>query len=365
MARQTLPVVLGAQPEEYRRLGIRPDQIEPWEDGYRTGGDRGTYEWWYFDAHLQDASKVVIVFYTKSLIDVGGPPAPYVAVTLDRPDGSHWEQQFHAPASAFSCARETCDVRIGPNTFAGDLRDYQIHVEVGDVVVDVTLRGTAPAWRPATGYLLFGAAGERYFAWLPAVPQGAVEGAITRAGRREPFTGIGYHDHNWGNISIAQLINHWYWARGKIGDYTVIASRITTERRYGGRTFTIFMLARDGRILADDGGKVRFAASNVALDAETRRPVANTIVYDYADDGRRFTLTFTRRQTILRMHLIATIPGIRRALARLTGFDGQFLRFTGDLALERYEAGQRVGAERDEAIWELMYLGPVLGDGGA
>jgi hypothetical protein len=359
MARQTLPVVLGAQPEEYRRLGIKPDQIEPWEDGYRTGGIRGTYEWWYFDAHLQDASKVVIVFYTKSLIYVDGPLAPYVAITLDRPGGSHLEQEVHAAADAFSASREACDVRIGRNTFAGDLRDYRIHVEVEDLVVDVTLRGTAPAWRPETGYLLFGSAAEHYFAWLPAVPQGEVEVTVARAGASEQFSGIGYHDHNWGNLTIARLINHWYWARGKIGDYTVIASRITAAQRYGSRSFTIFMLAQNGRVIAGDGSKVRFAASDIAVDEETRRPVADTLVYEFRDGARRFRLTFKRRKTILRMHLIATIPGIRRRLARLTGFDGKFLRFTGALALERYEGERLVATAHDEAIWELMYLGPV------
>jgi hypothetical protein len=356
MSSGPIPSHLATSEQEYTRLGIAPDHIGSWEDGLRTSGGKGIYEWWYFDAHLQDASKVVIVFYTKPLIDVDKPLKPYVAFTLDRPDGTHIEQMYHAAPDAFAASKEGCDVRIGPNVFAGDLHAYQLHLEMEGVTADLTLTGTVPPWRPATGHLLFGARDEHYFAWLPAVPQGEVAATITLAGTPEHFTGIGYHDHNWGNISIARLIDHWYWARGKIGAYTLIASYITVAKRYGYRTVPIFMLACDGRILADDGGKVRFTARAIQRDPATGKPVANLTRYEYRDADHHYVLTFTRRNTILRIKLVESIHGIQGALARLIGFDGAFLRFTGDLALTHYEGAAVVESQQDEAIWELMYL---------
>jgi hypothetical protein len=58
----TVPVRLGSTPDDYARIGIAPRNIKPWEDGMRTGGARGTFEWWYFDAHLDDGAKLVVVF---------------------------------------------------------------------------------------------------------------------------------------------------------------------------------------------------------------------------------------------------------------------------------------------------------------
>ena len=352
--------VLGTSEQDYARFGLRRDAIERWEDGLRTHGGRGTYEWWYLDAHLEGGAKLVIVFYTKPLADVTSPLTPHVAVTLDRADGSHHERQGFWPRRRFSAARDRCDVRIADNHFEGDLHTYRVHVAIDDTVMDVTLTGTVPPWRPATGHLLFGPDGAREFAWLPSVPQGRCEADITIGGRRERLAGIGYHDHNWGNCSMPSLMHHWYWARGKVGDYTIIASHITAERRYGHQGVPVFLVARDGRILADDGARVEFGAAEVAIDGPTGKPVADLTRYVYRDGQQRFELTFRRRQTILRMKLVDTLPRWKRLLARLAGFDGSFLRFTGELRLERFEGDQRVEALTDEAIWELMHFGKAL-----
>ena len=44
--------VMASSAADYERLGLSPTSIEPREDGARTDDSAGTYEWWYFDAHL-------------------------------------------------------------------------------------------------------------------------------------------------------------------------------------------------------------------------------------------------------------------------------------------------------------------------
>lgn len=98
------------------------------------------------------------------------------------------------------------------------------------------------------------------------MPQGQVDATLVLDGERQSLTGVGYHDHNWGNYSMIKLMNNWYWARAKIGEYTVIACYITAEKDYGYTTFPVFMLARDGRILADDATQVHFHMGDVYTD---------------------------------------------------------------------------------------------------
>ena len=90
----------------------------------RTHGGKGSFEWWYFDAHLTDGSKIVIVFYTKPMTDINRPVAAYATFNIDYADGSKLER--YLPSSAFSAAKDRCDVTIGKCRFQGDLNRYQI-----------------------------------------------------------------------------------------------------------------------------------------------------------------------------------------------------------------------------------------------
>jgi hypothetical protein len=358
---------MGDRPADYDRFKIAKGDIAPWEDGFRTSpGAAGTFEWWYFDAVLDDGSTLVINFMVKDLRSPRGvhqPPAPLVTFELDRADGTHIERAARAARGDFTFATDRCDVHVGRNTFAGDLHSYRIHVDIDGVSADVTLTGQVPAWRPETGHILFGDDERHYFAWLPAVPQGAVQATLTIDGSTQTVAGVGYHDHNWGNTAMMDLMHHWYWARAGVGDYTVIASDITAEKKYGYAEVPIFMLAEGGKIQADDGRAVRFTKSGEHPDPVTGKPVADTVVYDSGDTaagGDRYRVTFRRENTIVQDRMINGIKGPGRLLAQLTGFDGAYLRFTGQVDIES-QAGQPGAATASApGLWELMYFGKTL-----
>src|SRR5205807_6862041 len=86
------------------------------------------------------------------------------------------------------------------------LHRYRIQATAEEIAVDVTLTGEVPAWRPSTGYMLFGADRSLEFAWLPSVPQGAVTVTYTVDGEQHSTTGVGYHDHNWGNVGLLKRL---------------------------------------------------------------------------------------------------------------------------------------------------------------
>ena len=54
----TTPLAATASSDaDYERLGLARHDIKAWEDGARTDDRPGTYEWWYFDAHLDDGAR--------------------------------------------------------------------------------------------------------------------------------------------------------------------------------------------------------------------------------------------------------------------------------------------------------------------
>ena len=144
--------VMASSPADYQRLGLSPTSIAPWEDGARTDDSAGTYEWWYFDAHLADGAKLVVAFMNKDLADPRKPLSPLLRLELELPDGRHFDKLVHYPPGEWSAAKDHADVRLGGNRFTGDLHRYRIHAAAEEVSVDVTLTGEVPrgARRPGT-----------------------------------------------------------------------------------------------------------------------------------------------------------------------------------------------------------------------
>jgi CrtC N-terminal lipocalin domain len=353
----TSMAVMANSPEDYKRLGLSPTSIEPWEDGARTDDSAGTYEWWYFDAHLADGAKLVIAFMNKDIAEPQKQLSPLLRLELDLHDGRHFEKFIHFPAPAWSAARDHADVRLGNNRFTGDLHTYRIEATAEEISVDVTLTGEVPAWRPGSGYMLFGEDRSLEFAWLPSVPQGAVTVTYTVDGDQHETTGVGYHDHNWGNVGLMKVVHDWYWARGQAGPYSVIASYITSAKRYGFEPIPIFMLARGKVVIGDDPAKVTFEREGIYSDEATGKPVATPTRYVYQDGENRYAVSFTRTRDLTLSRMIDNVKGVKHFAVRLAHFDGAYLRFAGDIEVSHHHGSELLETHKDEAIWELMYFG--------
>jgi hypothetical protein len=343
---------------DYERLGISPVEIAEFEDGQRIGTGRGCYEWWYFDAHLDNGATVVVVFYTKPNVSPNSPLAPRITINITLPDGRTFVKLLDTRPELFNATKSTCDVRIGTNRFVGDLKHYHITATIEEISVDIELTGDVPAWRPKSGHSYFGVEGrEKLFAWLPSVPHGLANVRYSIGKEEHRASGSGYHDHNWGDVPMQTLMHNWYWARASVGPYTVIASYITATAAYGYETQIIYMLARDGKIIADDDAKVSFETDRVAIDGKTGKPVADVTRYTYHDANTRYVVSFEREKTILQAIFTERMPLLKRIVARLIGFDGAYHRFTGKVTIEKFERGLCVERFDDRAIWELMYFG--------
>ena len=335
---------LAGRPADYEKLGIDPLEVAQFEDGQRMGTEPGQYEWWYFDAHLDDGAALVVVFYTKSSVNPNGPLAPRLSINLTLADGRRFLKFHDTPADQFTASRQGCDVRMGANRFVGDLRRYRIMARIGEISVEAELIGEVRPWRPKSGHLYFGAEGrERLFAWLPSVPHGLAQVRYKIGHEERHAFGSGYHDHNWGHVPMQTLMNNWYWGRGRAGPYTIIASRIKAREAYGYETQIVYMLAKGHEIVADDEVKVAFEMQRFAADDKTGTPVAGITRYVYRDVDARYVVTFARQRTILR--------------APFTG--GAYHRFTGKVTVEKFDKDMRVEIFDGPAIWELMYFGKV------
>jgi len=349
----------------YSSMGLTRGIVEPWEDGMRTDGSRGTYEWWYFDSRYPDGAILVIFFFSKSPIQVNGPIKPTATMELTLPDGRKFSEEVYASVEESSYAKDRCCITIGDCHMEGDLQEYSIRFRGKTMSADVQLKNTVPAWRSQCGPILFGDREEYYFNWLPATPEGKAVADVTWEEGSCHLEGSGYHDHNWGNISMLKLMHHWYWGRAKIGDYKVISSWITAEKQYGYKEFDVFMLAKGSRILGDNANHtLKFLPAEPYTDVHTGKPVYGKVVYEYeTPEGELYRITYSRRSDISRQNFADLLPAPIRLAARLVGFEGSYLRFEGSATIERLENGTAVErVTEDSAVWELMYFGKAGAD---
>lgn len=343
--------LIGCDERHYERLGLISNEIQLWEDGWRTSaapGTRGTFEWWYFDAHLDDGSTVTVEMHTKPpFVSPRAALTPFVLMTVTTAAGERTDHTLIAEAEAFAASVVGCDVRIGANTFRRTDDGYQIHVEIDDVRADFTLSPQVPPWRPASGHVFFGAEEQHYIAWLPVAARGEVRAVISVNGQARHLTGTGYHDHNWGNVAPRKVLDHWYWGRARVGEYTVVSLMFVSHSDYDYAPLPAVMVARGSEIVASAVGAeaIGFTAAEVTPHGATGIPVAHRLEYSVAGGADAFRVTFCQQQEVSTLDF---------------GSAGAYLRFRGNVTVEHSHDGV-VETATDRALWELLYFGQRAG----
>ena len=352
---------LGTSLEDYQRLGLKKEIITPWEDGLRTNGKFGEYEWWYFDAKLEGGYSLVIVYYSQPVTAATIGYAPCVSFSLTG-NGYEMLEEVSVPIKDCHFSKDGCDVKIGKNYIKGNLTNYTIHFENDHVNCDVSLEGLAESYRHHTGQFFFHE--KKYFAWLPAVPEGKVTTDLTVDGTHLELHGSGYHDHNWGNTAMFWLMHHWYWGRAKVGEYQVISSYITAGEKYGYEHFPIFVIYKNGKKIGCDINAITYTQTDKAFGPITKKHYHKTLIYDYNDGTHHFRITYAA-EDIIETFVVDEGYGSARAKAgkamiwfvKKMKLAPSYIRMTGSITVERFEGNECVEKLSEHGIWEQMYFG--------
>ncbi len=324
--------------------------VEIWEDGKRTNSNNGEYEWWYFDSKLEDGSVIVAYFWTfKAVKDFF-----YIGVNYNHPDGTNYKKIKFFKKKDIFIEKSECRLEYKDNLFSGDLKKYNIKISPSDFDgfgFDITLDSNIPSYRPQDGII---SAGNDFFAWLAAVPNGDVSGTLTFNDTTREIRGDGYHDHNWGNIPLQKLFDDWVWFRGTVEDYTIIGFELNTTHKRGGHSIP-------GIFIADSSGLIyeNFGQNGIFTTEE------NLITDIYKNNNETFFSKFkimTRDQYYievdgyeyienLALFDISNIP-IVPSLFKLSNIDPHYTRFKSKIKLELPNGNRFEG----DAVLEIMDL---------
>lgn len=354
----------------YDKLGLKKE-VEPWEDGLRTNGKEGSFEWWYFDAEFEDGTKVVPIFYTKRMFDLKGPSNPSVSFEVTFPDGRKIEKLTSLGAGTeIDASKDKCDVKIGESSAKYVDGKYEVHYvdREDDIEYHCIMTPKSPMWRPGTGIHYMGKHQEHYYAWVAPMPTADVEAELHYKGETYKYHGNGYHDHDWGDIAMNEIFNHWYWCRAKLGPYTIVTSDIIAEKAYDYGRIVHFLAIKDDKIIAEDGNKVTVKREDTVIHPVTKKFVDNKLIFTYEDDEKTITFECDRERDMAASSLLdsADLPPAKLALAKKMGINPTYMRIIGTAKLTIDNKGGETEHYEKEALWEQMFFGsnrdPIIGE---
>lgn len=203
----------------------------------------GSYEWWYFDAVSDDGNTaLVIIFYE------GIPFSPEYNRMIKNGAGNEAHPEEH-PAVSISVyhhgkpvyyslteyRKKDVTIKVDPWCISiGEHQFYQ-NVRKNELSYQLTLREQLPDGDSIEADLNFTGLttakslldeGEGVdHVWNLVQPSATVNGSLKISGFRNyelPFSGSGYHDHNYGEEPMKHAFREWYWGRVHFPEATLV-----------------------------------------------------------------------------------------------------------------------------------------------
>jgi hypothetical protein len=216
---------------------------------------KNTFEWWYFDAHL-DNGYIAIAFFHASNPNPGMAGKSGVELVLIRPDGQKTQHFVEYPQKDFQASTEFPDVKMGNNYLrvdyeSGDLPIYEIFISENDLTFHLKFSALVKGWKPGNGYSRFGDMGS--FAWVVPFARASVQGTIQDDHTKMQVKGVGYHDHNWLDFQFFKIIKYWMWGRVYSDSYTLSYAYIQCNKKMDHHAVKVLMLARNQDVILSSG----------------------------------------------------------------------------------------------------------------
>jgi predicted secreted hydrolase len=213
---------------------------------------KGNFEWWYFDARL-DGGYTAVGFF-RAAHERTGKTA--VEIAIYKPDGERLQKSVNYKRSEMRVSRELPDVKIGNNYLKadyskGDLPIYEIYLDEDNLGIHLKYIAKVHGWMPGDGSTQFGDKGT--FCWCVPLPKALVEGTIRIGDNTIPVKGIGYHDHNWGNINMAMYLEYWLWGRLYSDNFTLCYAYIKCNKKMDNYLIQVLMLAKNEKVILSTG----------------------------------------------------------------------------------------------------------------
>lgn len=201
------------------------------DDGAHPDESPFYFEWWYFDVICTGGLTISIILHLTDLIKPACKKGS-LNISISEQGKPVFQRFIPYATERIHASPKMCDVRMGGNRCALEEGVYKILIEEAEVRADLIFEPATVGWRPGSGKFQFGHE-NAFFSWVVPQPRAHAKGTIVINGQEKAVEGVGYHDHNWGTVSLLDTIKEWSWGRVYLGDYSCVFADIQLSARYG------------------------------------------------------------------------------------------------------------------------------------
>ena len=366
------------RPEDLKKYGLIPGVVQQREDGRQSPIGKPGSEVYYFDATMDDGTKVTAGFRTKPIQNCESPvDDPVMVISITAPDGKVYADTQRYKPEETEFALDHCLVKCGPHSVEGDLKNYHLFVKpiaretvnkqatdamsctsVKGVGVDLYFTALVEPFRHGAGRTIFDGDENKYSTWI-TIPKLDVKGTITLEGESREVKGIGYHDHRCMILDDMLAWHHWIWGRQHFDDYTVVIYDLVTAQNYDYVRVPLFAVYnKEGKIIFENNGDYTCEVTGEYWNEATQKHYPTCVKYQFHNDQMNIEYTLTWINEMEARDMYSPFPPAARAVYDQANQKPSYMRYfsQGDLTITEKATGKKV-SETGTMIYELSYCG--------
>ncbi len=282
------------------------------DDGPHPSSAPDYFEWWYYDVTFEDNSTASIVLYGAAMVDKSH--APGVMLNLSTANGAVY--------NSFTSMRrdELHTSAVGDIAVANSSAMHEgslLHVQAEGVAEDATPLAVDLHFVPQMAGLKLGdgalkANGKTILGWVIPMPRAEVTGTVTIGGKTRTVHGIGYHDHNWGEVDLQESMAYWYWGRVTTANLSVIYAELHLQPQFGSEPIG-FVLVGDATHMVGGFAEAQFSPHPAQFVDAANRPVPQGLDIK----GAKFSLELDQNRVLQAVDFADRVSPWQRPLLHL------------------------------------------------
>lgn len=312
---------------------------------------------------------------------------PWVTIEITLPNGTKYSTVKFYSAEEYSNVIDSFHVQIGQGQEINQIQaldDDVQHIFVEghynrgwwifgspEISFEANVEAKSPPIRIGTGYNIYGESGKDYQGHLVSVSNGRVTDGVLKIGDKtyNLEDALVYIDRGWGNVSLLEVVNHWYWIAGSVGDYTFMLTDTVGSRKLDFYHDKTVFVAKGFEVVANNPGDLtfKFYQPETANPNLGDKPTSLYIVGTFHDSlGRLNVIKTEPYETLVEDTLysqLLQIPILNKILDT-QDFGGHYGRYVLKVTYTIYAGSEAVGepiyqATSTETTAEILMPGSL------